>query len=275
MVSHYNEALKSVSAFFFLYLLIGATAGLLAGLFGIGGGVVLVPFLAWIYPDQGIPGNLIMLVAIATSLATIIFTSLASISAHHRLGAIRWEIVLRLAPAILVGSLAGSLLTQHLDSSALKTIFGIFLTMVSIQTGFQIKPRKQTLVLGKWLAALAGTVIGGCSSLLGIGGGTLTVPFLLKCRQPIRNAVAISSACGLPIAVSGTIGYIILGWNEPQMPAWSLGYIYGPAFAGIVTTSIVFAPMGARLAHRLPTSRLKRLFAVFLFIIGCKLLTHT
>lgn len=255
-----------------LYLAFGAAAGFFAGLFGIGGGIILVPFLSWIYSSQGVPAGIVMLMAIATSLATIILTSLSAINAHHKRGAIKWDIVLKLAPAILLGSLSGTLIAQQLETHILKNIFGVFLLLVSMQTAFQIKPEKQTMVLNRWTAALAGSLIGAFSSLLGIGGGTLTVPFLLKCGQPIRNAVALSSACGLPIAVAGTIGYIILGWNIPDRPAWSLGYIDGLAFTGIVISSVLFAPLGAALAHNLPTTRLKWLFAVFIFIVGCKLL---
>ncbi|MGH8551057.1 MAG: sulfite exporter TauE/SafE family protein [Methylococcales bacterium] len=261
-----------MSVDFVLYLVLGAAAGLFAGLFGIGGGIILVPFLSWIYSSQGVPGNLVMLVAIATSLATIIPTSISSVNAHHRHGAVQWDIVLKLAPAILAGSLIGTVIAQQLETRTLKMIFGVFLLLVSMQTGFQIKPAKQSWVLGNGLAACAGTLIGVLSSLLGIGGGTLTVPFLMKCRQPICNAVAISSACGFPIAVAGSIGYVILGWNIPGRPAWSLGYIYGPAFIGIVLSSVLFAPLGAKLTHSLPTTRLKRLFAAFIFIVGCKLL---
>lgn len=259
--------------YFLLYLLVGAIAGLFAGLFGIGGGIILVPFLSWIFSNQGIPPDIVMILAIATSLATIIFTSISSVNAHHRHGAIQWNIVLLLAPAILIGSLLGSLIAQYLGSVTLKSIFGVFLIIVSVQTGFQIKPKTQSLNLGKSLAAIAGMAIGVVSALLGIGGGTLTVPFLMKCKQPIRNAVAISSACGLPIAAAGTLGYISLGWDIPGRPDWSLGYIYGPAFIGIVASSVLFAPLGAKLTHTLPTAQLKRMFAVFIFVAGCKLLS--
>ncbi len=262
-----------MSEYFLLYLVLGAAAGFLAGLFGIGGGLILVPFLSWIYTTQRFPSNLVMLMAIATSLATIIPTAISSVNAHHKLGAIKWEFVLRLAPGILAGSLIGTVIAQQLDTRTLKTIFGVFLILVSIQTGFQIKPEKQTWVLGKSLGSCVGALIGCFSSLVGIGGGTLTVPFLMKCQQPIRNAVAISSACGVPISIAGTIGYITLGWNIPNRPEWSAGYIYGPALIGIVTSSVVFAPLGAKLAHSLPTGWLKRLFAIFIFVVGCKLLT--
>ena len=261
-----------MSVYFLFYLMLGGAAGFFAGLFGIGGGIILVPFLSWIFSDQGRPESLIMLMAIATSLATIILTSLSSINAHHRHGAIKWEIVARLAPAILIGSVCGTLIAEQLETRVLKSIFGVFLILVSIQTGFQIRPHKQNLNLSKGLCALAGTSIGALSSLLGIGGGTLTVPFLMKCRQPIRNAVAISSACGLPIAVAGTIAYLVLGWEVPGRPDFSLGYIDGSAFLGIIPSSVLFAPLGAKLTHRLPTDRLKRLFAIFIFIVGGKLL---
>ncbi|MGH8476563.1 MAG: sulfite exporter TauE/SafE family protein, partial [Methylococcales bacterium] len=174
-----------MSEYFLLYLALGAAAGFLAGLFGIGGGLILVPFLAGIYAAQDFPNNRIMLMAIATSLSTIIPTALSSVSAHHRHGAVRWNIVLKLAPGILAGSLIGTVIAQELDTGSLKTIFGAFLISVSIQTGFRIQPEKQSWVLGRLLGLLAGALIGAFSSLVGIGGGTLTVPLLLKCQQPI------------------------------------------------------------------------------------------
>lgn len=261
-----------MAEYYFLYLLLGAFAGFFAGLFGIGGGIILVPFLAWIFKDQGVAPNQVMLAAVSTSLATILLTSISSVAAHHRIGAIRWETVIRLAPAIFVGALAGTFIADRLIAGYLETIFGCFLIVVAIQMGLKLTPKKQTLTLSGTTGSVAGVFIGALSSVLGIGGGTLTVPFLVKCRFPVQNAVAISSACGFPIAAAGSLGYVLLGTALPERMDNSLGYINGPAFLGIVITSVLFAPMGAKCAHRLPTAHLKRGFAVLVLIVGIRLL---
>jgi len=261
-----------VSAYFFIYLILGACAGLFAGLFGIGGGIILVPFLAWIFSTQGISAELVMLMAISTSLATIILTSISSVSAHHRIGTIRWTIVRMLAPPIFAGSILGTIIADKLQTGYLEIVFACFLIVVSIQMGLNIKPKKQTFEFSKKIASISGLFIGTIASLLGIGGGTLTVPFLMKCKIPIKNAVAISSACGLPIAIAGTLGYASLGWDIPGRPPWSLGYIHGPAFIGIVASSVLCAPIGAKLVNTLPTVQLKKGFAIFVLFVGIKLL---
>lgn len=254
-----------------LCLLLGAFAGLIAGLFGVGGGLVLVPFLVWLYEGIGFDKELIMIMAVATSLATIIVTSIASGFAHHRLGALHWQTVYRLAPGILAGAAMGSLIADSLPSGALRIVFAGFLIYVALRMGFRIQPESGHLAPKPvWLAG-AGGVIGAVSAILGIGGGTLTVPFLVKCNYSMRHAVAISSACGLPIAVSGTVGYVILGWGNTGLPEWSLGYIYLPAFFGIIALSAPLAPVGAKLAHQLPAQRLKRCFAVLLLFMAVKM----
>ncbi|HYE35763.1 sulfite exporter TauE/SafE family protein [Methylocaldum sp.] len=256
-----------------LYLAFGSLAGVLSGLFGIGGGVVIVPFLVWFFSKRGFPPDSVMIMAVATSLATIVVTSISAVYAHHRLGAVRWNTVFRLAPGILIGSIAGSVIADQLPAHWFKLIFALFLLYVGGRILIDLKTESsQNRVLSGWLYSAAGVGIGAVSSILGIGGGTLSVPFLVKCRFPIRNAVAISSACGFPIAVAGSLTYIALGWEKPVLPVWSLGYVYLPAFAGIVTTSIPFAPVGAKLAHRVPTRKLRRMFAVVVFIVGAKLL---
>lgn len=256
---------------FSLYLALGACAGLLSGLFGIGGGIILVPFLAWLFAAQGGPADTVMLMAVATSLATIIFTALSSVSAHHRMAAVLWPIVYRLVPGIVLGSAVGALLADRMPAEMLQTVFAGYLLIVALQMGLQIQPKPDKVKFSNRLMFTAGGLIGTLSSLLGIGGGTLTVPFLTKCRIPMRNAVAISSACGLPIAVAGTISYVGLGWQASPLPKGCLGFIYLPAFVGIVASSVVFAPLGAKLAHHLPTQRLKRLFSLFLVTVACKM----
>jgi len=256
-----------------LYLAFGSLAGVLSGLFGIGGGVVIVPFLVWFFSTRGFPPDSVMIMAVATSLATIVATSISAVYAHHRLGAIRWDTVFRLAPGILIGSVIGSIIADRLPAHWFKLIFALFLLYVAARLLIDPKTKDgRSRVPNEWVFSAAGLGIGAVSSILGIGGGTLSVPFLVKCRFPIRNAVAISSACGFPIAVAGTLTYIVLGWEKPVLPTWSLGYVYLPAFAGIVATSIPFAPIGAKLAHRLPTRNLRRMFAVVVFVVGVKLL---
>jgi uncharacterized membrane protein YfcA len=256
-----------------LYLAFGSLAGILSGLFGIGGGVVIVPFLVWLFARQGFVGDSIMVMAVATSLATIIVTSISAVRAHHRRGAIHWGTVFRLAPGILAGSVGGSIIAHHLPVQWFKLIFALFLLYVA---GRMLLDGKMDQSAGRapkaWLFALAGSLIGAVSAILGIGGGTLSVPFLVKCRYPIRNAVAISAACGFPIALAGTATYVALGWRGASLPAWSLGYVYLPAFVGIILTSVPFAPLGAYLAHHWPTARLRRIFAFVVAAVGGKLL---
>ena len=256
-----------------LYLGFGSVAGILSGLFGIGGGVVIVPFLVWLFGREGFPDDAAMVMAVATSLATIIVTSVSAVRAHHWRGAIHWRTVAKLAPGILAGSVLGSIIAHHLPVLWFKLIFALFLLYVALRMLLG-SPADQGHGRTPCAAifAVAGMLIGAASSVLGIGGGTLSVPFLVKCRYPMRNAVAISAACGFPIAVAGTATYVILGWREAGLPAWSFGYVYLPAFAGIILTSVPFAPLGAYLAHHWPTSRLRRIFAVVLAGVGGKLL---
>jgi uncharacterized membrane protein YfcA len=179
---------------------------------------------------------------------------------------------LRLAPGIVLGALAGAAIADRMPSDALRVFFALFELSVAVQLGLGLRPSAHRQVPGRWALAGAGAVIGTVSALVGIGGGTLTVPFLVWCNVAMRNAVATSSACGLPIAVAGTLGFVVAGWREAQLPAWSTGYVYWPAFAGIVAASIVFAPLGAWLAHRLPGAVLQRVFALFLALLGVRML---
>ena len=264
------------SASLLLYAGFGCLAGLLSGLFGIGGGVVIVPFLAWQFTEQQVPDRFVMVVAVATSLATVAITSVSAVYAHHRLGAVHWGTVGRLAPGILLGAVIGSMLAEHLPTLWFKLIFAVFLLWVALRMLGTPAPKEQH----PWHPALtlmgaAGLVIGLISAVLGIGGGTLSVPFLTRIRFPLRNAVAISSACGFPIAVASTLSYILLGSRQVGLPPEMLGYIHLPGFVGIICGSVVSAPLGARLAHGLPTAQLKKLFALLLLFIGGKLLWQT
>jgi hypothetical protein len=254
------------------YLLLGSVAGLLAGLLGVGGGLVIVPVLAWLFHAAGMSPEVVMHMAIGTSLATIVPTSLSSVWAHHRLGAVLWGAVARLAPGIVAGAALGAALADRLPGESLRLIFGLFELAVALQMGLNLRPAPHRVLPGRAGMWGAGSLIGLVSAVVGIGGGTMTVPYLQWCNVPMRQAVATSSACGLPIALAGTTGFIVAGWDAPALPAWSSGYLYWPAFAGIAVASVLLAPVGARLAHRLPTAVLKRFFALFLVFLGLRML---
>lgn len=254
------------------YAGLGATAGVLAGLFGVGGGLVIVPVLALLFSRAAIAPEVIMHLAIGTSLATIVFTSISSVYAHHRRGAVRWPVVLRLAPGIILGAWLGAALADLLPSESLRIIFGVFELLVAVQLGLNLRASPHRS-LPEWPGmGLVGGAIGSISAVVGIGGGTMTVPFLQWCNVPMRQAVATSAACGLPIALAGALGFVISGWSNNSLPALSSGYLYWPAFTGIVLASVTFAPLGARLAHTLPAAQLKRLFALFLAFLGLRML---
>ena len=255
-------------------ILLGLVSGLLAGLFGIGGGLVIVPVLVILFTAQGFPAELVMLMAVATSLATIILTAIASVLAHHRLDSVVWVKVFSLSPGIMVGAAVGAVVAKHLSADTLRTILAIFLLYVAIQIALQVKPKPDQVKQSKALDFLVASIIGLLSSIVGIGGGTLTVPYLVHGQMLMRNSVAVASACGLPIAVAGTVSYAFLGWNALHLPEWSLGYVYLPVFLGTGLSSIFTAPIGAKLAHKLPARKLKRYFSLLLFVMAVKLMWY-
>jgi uncharacterized membrane protein YfcA len=255
---------------FALYLLLGAIAGIVAGLFGIGGGLLIVPVLIFSFQLQGMAPEVLTHMAVATSLATIVVTSISSVRAHHQHGAVRWELFQPLAVGILAGAVLGVNTAVLLSGSVLQMALGLFVLAVAVQMAFGLKPGAGDRVPGRGELGLSGGVIGWASSIFGIGGGTLTVPYLSWRRVPMQQAVATSAACGLPIALMGALTNIWLGRGELLLPEWSLGYVYLPAFAGIALVSSLTAPLGARLAHRLSQPALKKVFAVFLLVVGCR-----
>lgn len=254
------------------YLALGAVAGVLAGLLGIGGGLVIVPVLAWLFSAHAFAPELIMHLAVGTSLATIVFTSLSSVRAHHRRGAVLWPVFWQLAPGIVLGAWLGAAVANLLPTAALRIVFGVFELLVALQMGFSLLPEGHRVLPGRYGMTLAGTVIGSISAVIGIGGGTLSVPFMVWCSVNIRQAVATAAAVGLPIALAGTAGFIVTGWGVGGLPGMTLGYVHLPALAGIVAASMLFAPLGAHLAHTLPTAVLKRLFAFVLAGLGLRML---
>jgi uncharacterized membrane protein YfcA len=257
---------------FLLYLVLGACAGVLAGLFGVGGGIIIVPVLVLSFTAQGFDPQILTHLAVGTSLATIIFTSINSVREHHKKGAVRWPIFAWMSLGILIGAGLGALTATAIQGPLLQKIIGVFAICIAIQMGLEFKPKPGREVPGKLGLTAAGGVVGWASAIFGIGGGSLTVPFLIWRSVPMQQAVATSSATGLPIAAASALGFMLLGWNEPQLPAGSLGFVYLPAMAGIAITSMFFARFGARLAHRLSPRLLKRLFALLLLAVGINFL---
>lgn len=249
-------------------------SGLLAGLFGIGGGMVIVPVLVFLFGAQGFPDNLTMIMAIATSLAAIIITAISSVYAHHRLGSVIWYKVIRLVPGIMLGAGLGALIANQIQAGQLRLIFIVYLVYVGIEMARARSPKAGKGEYSRVIDFLVSCVIGVVSSLVGIGGGTLTVPYLVHSNFPMRNAVAISSACGLPIAIASTFSYALLGMQAHNLPEGSLGYVYVPAFFGIAVGSVFTAPVGAKLANKLPAKHLKRYFSVLIFLMAIKLMWY-
>ena len=249
-------------------LLLGAFAGLAAGLLGVGGGLIIVPVLAGLYAGQGFPQASIMQLAVGTSLATIVVTSLSSMRSHHLRGAVLWPQVIQLSGGILLGAWLGAAVAHGLNSRVLGILFALFEFAVAAQMVWGRLPEAHRSVPGRWANAGAGLVIGTVSAILGIGGGTLTVPWLVWHNVDIRQAVGTSAACGLPIALSGTLGFVVAGWRVEGLPAGATGYVYWPAVIAIILSSVLVAPVGARLAHTLPQAHLKKAFALLLATLG-------
>jgi len=254
-----------------MYSAVGAVAGILAGLLGIGGGLVIVPMLVFCFTRQGISDQAIMHLALGTSMASIMFTAVSSFWSHHRRGAVKWIVVRRIILGIFMGTFLGTCMAAKLSTPILKGFFVIFLYYVGIQmiTGKKPKPGRQ---LPERIGMFGvGNLIGLVSSLVGIGGGTLSVPFMVWCNIPLHQAIGTSAAIGFPIAVAGTIGYIYNGLSAANLPGHTLGFVYLPALTGLIVTSVLTAPLGVRLAHSLPVDKLKRFFAILLLLVATRM----
>lgn len=256
-----------------LYLLLGAVAGVLAGLLGVGGGLVLVAALVWLLPTQGVPAEQAVHAALATALASILMTGLSSARAHHRRGSVSWPTVAWLVPGVLVGGWLGSLLATRLDGGLLRGLIAGYCYLAALQLGLdwpRARPERADAPRGPGYTA-AGGLIGAISALVGIGGGSMTVPLLVwRGLRPVR-AVGTSSACGVAIAVASAAGYALHGPAPGQLPPGSWGYVFLPAAAGIALASVLTAPLGTRIAHRISGQALRRLFAGFLLLVGTSL----
>ena len=257
------------------YLAIGSVSGFFAGLLGIGGGIILVPALLVAFGFAGFPQAVIFQVALGTSMATILFTALSSLRSHHRHGAVIWPVVLNFTPGVLLGTALGTLAARHVSTAGLTTFFAFFLIAVAIQLGLGLRPKPGRILPGRLAQAFAATLIGIVSALAAVGGGAMTVPFLTWCNIPIRNAIGTAAAVGFPIALGGTLGFIVNGWTVAALPPGSLGFVYLPALVWTVLAGVMTAPLGARAAHVLPAVVLRRVFAVLLLIVAAKMLSST
>jgi uncharacterized protein len=256
------------------YLGIGATVGFLAGLLGVGGGMVMVPMLFFVFTAKGFPASHLMHFALGTAMATVAFTSASSVRAHHRHGGVDWRVARAMAPGIVVGSLGAALLAGFVPTRGLAVFFTAFMFYASAQMFYESKPVPTRGLPGTAGLFSVGAGIGAISSILAAGGAFLSIPFLLRCNVALRRAIGTAAANGFPIAVAGTIGYIAHGLSVAGLPRGSLGFVYLPALALIVAASIPLAPLGARLAHRLPVRRLRVLFSLMLLALALRMLAN-
>ena len=256
------------------YLALGALTGFFAGLLGVGGGGIMVPLLTTLFAAQGFAHDHVVHLALGTSMAAIVLTSISSLRAHHGHGAVRWDIVRGITPGVLLGTFLGTFVASRVATLPLAIFFGCFMAYVSVQMILNVKPKPSRNLPGTAGLIGVGSFIGGISALVAIGGGSLSVPFMTWCNVQMQKAIGTSAAIGLPIALAGAVGYLINGWSIGGLPAWSAGYVYLPAFVAISVVSSFTAPVGARLAHRLPVATLKKIFAGVLILLSLKML-HT
>jgi len=252
------------------FALTGLFAGFLAGYLGIGGGLVLVPVLSWLFSQDPATADIAVQMAVATSLATMLFTSMSSLLAHHRRGAIIWSIVKQMLPGLLAGALLGSVIADRIGNLALGYVFGVFALLVAMQLLLGTGAAGNRPLPGRLPVAGTGFGIGTVSSLLGIGGGSMTVPWLIWHKQPVQKAIATAAACGYPIAIAGTIGFVLLGNQNSGVPA--LGYVHLQALAGVAVFSVVGAPLGVAAIHRSSPLLAKRMFAALLVVVAARML---
>lgn len=254
------------------YAAIGAAVGFFAGLFGIGGGTIMVPLLVMLFDAQGLPREQILHLAVGSGMATILLTSVSSVRAHAARGALRWDLIKAMTPGILTGGLIGSAVAGAIPTRLFAVLFCVVVYFASANMLLNRKPTPSRAAPGAVGMFLAGFLISAASAFAAMGGAFMTVPFMLYCNVPLLQAIGCAAAIGFPIALAGTAGFIASGLAHGGLPAWSIGYVYLPAVTGIAVTSVLFAPAGAALAHRLKTKTLKRIFAGLLFVMATKML---
>ena len=252
---------------------LGVSSGFLAGLLGIGGGMVMVPFITAIMSGQGVDADTAIKMALATSMAAIVFTSVSSVRAHHQRGAVRWDLVRVMTVGIVIGAAIASLgIFNVLKGRSLALLFAAFVGFSATQLFLDKKPKPgRTLPAALGLVG-AGTVVGMVSGLVAAGGAFMSIPFMTWCNVPVIQAVATSAALGFPVALANVVGYTVSGFGLPGLPPYSFGYIWLPALAVIASCSVLTAPWGASAAHRLPVARLKRVFALVLYMLAVYML---
>ena len=254
------------------YLILGTIAGFLAGLFGIGGGLILVPILLLLFDAQHFPAEHSLHLALGTAMANIQFTSLASMRKHHQHGAVNWRVVRDITPGILLGTGIGAVFATSISPHFLGIFFALFVYFAAAQMLFNIRPKASRQLPGTVGITLTGIFTGWLSTLVSIGGGTIVIPFLIWCNVSLRHAIGTSAAIGFPIAVGGTIGYIVTGINVDALPSHSMGFVYLPALFWVALASIITAPLGAKATHHMKIGLLRKLFAVLLIALATKLL---
>ncbi|WP_174875042.1 sulfite exporter TauE/SafE family protein [Vogesella oryzae] len=257
---------------FAILLLCGAVAGFLAGLLGVGGGLVIVPVVVGVLDAAGLGGSHVQHLAVGTSLAVMVFTSFASVRAHHKKGAVDWQLVRGMAPGMVLGTFGGSLLAGLIPGHALRWFFVLYAYVIGAQMFLGAKPAASRDMPGLAGQTATGGVIGMISSWVGIGGGSMSVPFMSWCNVPVHTAIATSAALGWPIAVSGAIGYLLSGWQQPGLPWGAIGFVYLPAMLALMLMTVLLAPVGARAAHALPVAGLKKAFAVLMVVMASEML---
>ena len=267
-----DQASLKVSIWWLGYPLLGAFAGFAAGLFGVGGGLTIVPLLLLLFTAQDFPVQHAMHLALGTSMTTIVFTSISSTRAHHQHGAVRWDIVRIFAPGLMAGTFAGSFIAAAIPTRPLAMVFTAIVFYASASMLIDRKPKPSRQLPGNAGMLAVGSGIGIVSSMVAAGGGFLSIPFMVFCNVLIHQAVGTSAALGFPIALAGAIGYIASGYDAADLPPWSFGYIYLPALVGVVVVSMLVAPLGARIAHALPVKQLKRGFGAFLALLAVQML---
>ena len=252
------------------YLAIGAATGFFAGLLGIGGGTIIVSSLAVMFAAQGFPAQYIMHMAIGTSLAAIVAGAWGSFRTHDRHGAVDWKTVRGMIPGLFAGVIGGAVIARFMKPGFLKFFFLGFMALVIFQLVFNLRPKAARDLPGPVGLNAMAVVIGLCSAWFGGGAAAVGVPFLTWCRVGTHRAIGTVAALGFPVAIAGAVGYAAAGFNLASLPPWSVGFVYLPAFAGIAITSVLVAPYGARLAHKLKGPTLRRIFAVFLIVVAAK-----
>ena len=254
-------------------LAVGSFAGFVAGLLGIGGGMIIVPVVLWVLQMKGLGGiEHAQHLAVGTSFAIMVFTTFSSVMAQQRKGSVDWAVVRRMAPGMVAGVMIGSMLAKRLSNEALQIFFIVFVVLVALKTLTDAKPKPTRSLPGPAGLAAVGSLFGMASSWVGIGGGSLSVPFMLYCNVPVRTAVGTSAGLAWPIAVAGAVGYLYSGWNVAGLPEGTLGFWYLPAVAVLSVATMLFAPLGVKAAHKLPPEKLKLAFGVLLLVIAARML---